>query len=375
MLIAYYFPPYPGVGTFRIVGFHRYLREHGWSTHVVTATPGRCTFDDDGTVTRICETKKSWMAGFLPLRDSSLEWAQANKETIYTIIEKEKPTAVLITGGPFLYFELAYKIKKRFNVPYILDYRDPFTRPIYAIRPIRDTIAGCLERRWASNALAVLIPIEQMRPTLSVPHQVPVHVIENGFNDDLLNDMRDLPSIYRKTTDRVSFVYAGKFTRAYGDPTNLLRVLGSYSMYGIPKSEFVYVGDGMLSVDKAKYPLVEMGYREHIDSLRIIRDCDIGVIISAGGSFEVTTKVYDYIALNKPILCIGAPQDGGTHEVLRRYGNFQMCNNDPDEIAQSIKALLQKKEVYRRELTPNELVKFGRRYQVGELARLLHKLI
>ncbi|MGB9859403.1 MAG: glycosyltransferase [Moorellaceae bacterium] len=380
LLIAYYFPPYQGVGAFRAAGFHRYLREFGWSTHVVTATPRKSELDADESVTYIPEPEGNAMSKLIPLRDNSWMWSSAVKRQLSQIIEREKPEVVLITGGPFLYFELAFWIREEFGIPYILDFRDPFINPIYGRRFIRNAIAKRLERRWVSKAAAILIPIEQMRPYVSVPDYIPVYVIENGFDDTALEKIINLPQpdFIEKRKNGFYLVYAGKFLNGYRDPLNLLRTLKAYEQYNIPKSELVYVGPSSIEIKrilhKEKYPLIEMGPRDYLDTIRLIKVCDIGVVISTGALFEATTKVYDYIALNKPILAIGAPAGGGIQSILHRYGRYEICENREDDIARAIKVLLDKKSFY-PPLTEEKLRQFGRKYQAMKLAEILYQVV
>src|SRR5439155_23296927 len=68
------------------------------------------------------------------------------------------------------------------------------------------------------------------------------------------------------------------------------------------------------------------------DAVRRIAGADVALITQARGSGDATAvaaKVYEYLALGKPVLCIS---DGGaTEALLRRLGADQLCARLDDE--------------------------------------------
>ena len=61
-------------------------------------------------------------------RDSGWAWYKYLEESIYNEIKKKGfPDLIISSGSPFLQFYLCYKLKKKFNIPYFVDYRDPWT--------------------------------------------------------------------------------------------------------------------------------------------------------------------------------------------------------------------------------------------------------
>jgi hypothetical protein len=309
------------------------------------------------------------------INDESGAWADQIKAQLSEVIRTERPDMVLITGGPFLYFKLGPWLHRRFGLPYVIDLRDPFINPRFGARLIRNALARCLEATWYARAKAILIPTEAMRGTVKVPPDIPVHVIENGFDDRAF-----VSGSYRahgSTSEALSLVYAGKFYDN-AHPLQLLRALARHAEFGLPPGQLVHVGqmpEAIAQAARAEHlPLVSEGMKPYVETIATIDRQDIGVILSGGHPFEVTTKIYDYIALSKPILGIGVAPGGGAHAVLQRYGNYQLCENETEAIAISLQRLLAERPSH-PPLSEAVRRSFGRRHQAKELAALLDRLL
>ncbi len=368
LIVAYYFPPYPLVGAFRAAGFHRYLPEFGWETHVVTATTSAGEEPELG-VTRFADDQPRSLPG---IQDPSASWAWRNRKAIAAVITREKPDAVLITGGPFLYFSLGPWIRRKFGLPFVLDFRDPFLNPRHPSRFLRDRVARFLERRWTRSAAAILIPIAPMRGDVQARHPEQIHVVENGFDDHVLTQLPPAGSLPGGPVRTV--VYAGKF-RENASPLPLLQALKELEGQG-EAFRFMHLGVPASELQDAAraqgMPVEERGLLPYLEALRLLRASDIGIVYSEGHPFEATTKVYDYIAVGKPILGIGVHPDGGIHEILKRYGAYRICPNEPRAIASALRDLLAASPSTASG-TPSAA--FGRRYQTKRLAEILEQII
>ncbi|HXH09117.1 MAG TPA: hypothetical protein VNP04_05030 [Alphaproteobacteria bacterium] len=350
-------------------------------THVVTATDGKTDLDEIGPVIRLPNCGAEWKSKWSFLRDASWNWAKHSIGRISDVIEREVPDALLITGGPFLYFEIAHRLNKKLGLPYILDFRDPFVNYLNERRKWRNIIAKILERRWSKRASGILVPIKEMIPYVNLQNGIPVCVVENGYDDLIWHEVAQIDSynfdrefLKRDGTDTV-LVYAGKFHRS---PINLLRALKKWSESTLRRGQLVYIGDQIPEQTvrewKKSFPLVNMGFKEYRTSLEIIKSCDIGVIISSGRVFEATTKIYDYISFGKPVLVIGSAKDGAIKSILRNYGNYVMCEDKEDDIFRGIMSIIDIGKTG-DEIEIAAQHRWGRRYQASKLADFLERIV
>lgn len=150
LIISYFFPPSAKAGAHRAYSMAEFLPQFGWQPIFVAPTKGYYgripRFDNkllelvdkfptyrvpfyypfNNTSKSIIAkgTRKIWEKIFLP--DAKIVWNYSIKKRISAIVETHKPHVIFITGTPFSHFLLAPFLKKKFNLPVILDYRDPW---------------------------------------------------------------------------------------------------------------------------------------------------------------------------------------------------------------------------------------------------------
>lgn len=113
----------------------------------------------------------------------------------------------------------------------------------------------------------------------------------------------------------------------------------------LPQFDFVIRGDGNLPYDVSDIPNLDLieGRKPLAEIERLEQQCDI--LISLSGKSGITHpagKTFYYAAYNKPILHIG---DGVNADYFKKYleefdNRFEHCMNDTDEIASSIKKIV-----------------------------------
>ncbi|MBL1213656.1 MAG: glycosyltransferase [Ignavibacteriae bacterium] len=155
LVIAYYYPPMGLSGVQRTLKFTKYMSEYGWEPTVLTSTKTGY-FAHDYTLLEEVEASKinvvrvgandlnsvlkkfgtikipsEWIrriynriiqSVFIP--DNKKSWAKKAAEKAREILSNENFDAIFVTIPPFSSFVEFAKIKKEFNLPLIVDYRD-----------------------------------------------------------------------------------------------------------------------------------------------------------------------------------------------------------------------------------------------------------
>jgi hypothetical protein len=111
-----------------------------------------------------------------------------------TFISENKVDCILATGDPFVLFHYGKKLSSEFNIPWIADYRDPWSHEF-------ENNGSLFQRKWSRflekkivlNAAAISTVSELLKIKI---HQVTGHpkieVFPNGFDSDAIAKVRDI---------------------------------------------------------------------------------------------------------------------------------------------------------------------------------------
>ena len=373
ILISYYFPPFMGVGGMRSEGFYKYLPEFGWEPYIVTAFQNKETNEQYKNIYRFYDVNKE--DGLCFRRDSGIDWLKMLKRRLPLILKKQRFDAVYISGGPFLHFSIGSWVKKKYKLPVVLDFRDPFANnPNFPKRKIRDFVARKLEKSWTSNSDAVIVVNKYNVDMIERDSNTPVFVIENGFNDDVIAKVKQRQSV-GAPKKFYTIVYAGKFMSAR-NPLSFIQAISILIRENIGL-RFVHIGPQYEPLEQyVKQHDLEgyvdiLGTKSYEDTLKLICDSDCGLLISNQHPFESTTKIYDYIGCHKPIFAIGIAEQGGIADVLKRYGPYLTAENTVDDIVVKLRYLVEKSFTIKK---PPNVNQFGRRESARSLAQVLNAI-
>jgi glycosyltransferase involved in cell wall biosynthesis len=315
--------------------FARHLPELGWDVDVVSARGGDEFASPERARTR---AKVMETAGRLAdpafrlarLRPEALPlssaWAGPGAAQVRRRVRERDYDAVLATAPPF-----AALVAARFGhsgVPLVVELRD-----LWAGNQAFDRGGPILRRleAWVVHEAAAVVAVTpEASDDLRRRHpETRVEEIPNGFEPELLERRR--PTEGPATT----ILHSGTLTKDR-PLAPLLRALQ-------PPLRLVlhgYVAPEIQAEIESSSVEVELvppsGWQ---DAVERIADADVALITQARGAGDetaVAAKVYEYLALGKPVLCLS---DGGaTEALLRRLGVDQLCARLGDQ--NSIEAAL-----------------------------------
>ncbi len=317
LVLATYFPPYGGIGVMRVTKFAKYLKLKGWNPIIVTSSTSYClNYDqsllkdiDDLTIYRLDMGNKCNNIG--------KSFYRYLKKNIGKIIEKENPMCAFITGGPFYLFKIGALLNNKYSVPYVLDFRDPWTMQVKndksiktRLITIRDTINEFFSIFYCSFAITVNQTLTNQYKRKYPIFKKKMYVIGNGYDKD------DFEKIKEKKFDEFTILYSGKFEVSAGfrDPTLFFRALCNVNKKK-NKVKFVHIGNVEQRVveiakkEKAFKYCKFMGYQSYNETISYCKGADLLLIISGKEKSEQTGKVYDYIGCNNNILAITDTQN------------------------------------------------------------------
>ncbi|HTB71014.1 MAG TPA: glycosyltransferase [Solirubrobacteraceae bacterium] len=375
--------------------FARYLPEHGWELDVLSAAAraGAAEFEAGSAravarratamarVGRLSEPVFS-LAGMRPdALPLSILWTPRGARRVRRWIEERRPDLVLASGPPIA-GPLAARIGVPAHVPLVVELRDLWAgSPAFdaggrTLARVEDWLLHGARRVVACTPEAVC-DLRRRHPDLA-PRVVE---IANGFDPQIRSIAQQWqPSPSREARGRaLTLLHSGTLTpaRPIGP---VIRALGDARLAGGVR----LVLHGYLSptsraeVEQAGRcggPPIELhAPAPWADAVRRIAAADAGLITqarAAGDETAVASKVYEYLALGKPVVCVS---DGGaTEALLRRLGAEELCArlDRPETI---VAALLRLREGAVRRPPPERLEAYDRRALASRMAALLEEV-
>jgi glycosyltransferase involved in cell wall biosynthesis len=366
----------------------RHLPDFGWSVDVVSAPalPGEGEYSADPRERRAVERRARVMARVGRLADPafalagvrpdalplSMLWVRPGRTAVRAAIAERNPDVVLATGPPMAGVLAARAALAPDSPPFVVELRD-----LWAGSPAFDRggrVLPALERWMFEPASAVVACTPEAVRDLAARHprlHGRLHEVANGFEPALLA-RRGVP---RTPVERLTLLHSG--TLSVDRPlAPLLRVLAREPyrtrvrlvLHGLVAPAIAdEIAAAPRGADVAVVP--PSGWEEAVD--RVAR-CDVALITQAAGAGDATavaSKVYEYLALGKPVLCLS---DGGaTEALLRRLGADALLARLGDE--GSIAAALDRALAgpLPEPLAPERLAPYDRRALAGRMAKLL----
>jgi hypothetical protein len=328
VLIAYYFSPDKRVGALRPTYWAEEISKHSdIDLDVLTATKT----DHPKAIYIPNKAHSKW--SFL-IKDEGLTWKK-DLHTYFESIDLSVYKFAIITGGPFMHFTLSRYLKKC-GLKIILDYRDPFFNPIFKDKGLKKRIKQAVERIAIKHTDLIISVNQECHAFIGENNNSTIQraVIPNGY------DERKIPNFSIENFTKNTFFCAGKF---YLNPHLFFEVL--------KETNNKIVQAGIQSEEN--HPFYSSNLYEYIGTLNQeelydnISETEIGLVFTTSHPHLSTTKIYDYIGLNKKILVIteGEPHVGALNRELTSYPFYRWVKNNREDIKKAINEL-QEMEVY-----------------------------
>lgn len=447
LVIAYYFPPIAASGSMRPLGFCRYLRDYGWQPRVLTTTPQsvypsinvdsslldqvpnsiqldrvphetpeavllRCLEMSRELRHRMFTSKNKSMVSarlsqavapnpfgtYRRLRKIVLEWALSFPDAqcfwlkravrrLWNIAPTEYPDAVFATAGPWTSLLVGKALAKKFGVPFVADFRDPWTH-----NPNRQQFSAALferhkrlEKEICKWAVKIIANTDEL--TAQFRRDYPgcdgkFITITNGFDDRGWTQAEDSLDIGFVTPADSATIELSHFGTIYGnrDPFPLMLALDSLLEEKRICSDQLRVrliGDWFVENTKCnilaekleKHGLLNRSPTvPHNICLEQMASAQVLLVLQPAYPLQVPGKIYEYIATGRPIVVIGG--EGATASLIDRCRLGQYCCNDTRAIKELLFGIANR-QVEIRSPNPTTTKMFHYRNLTQKLAALL----
>jgi glycosyltransferase involved in cell wall biosynthesis len=392
LFVCYYFPPDSSSGSFRPFFFANHLAEANVEVHVLTAkvedflqdqmldlklyenlhpevSVTRCTvrrplefllrlrdrfIGRDKGESPIAQTKavslwnqiKDLITDLLSTPDRHIGWVPDCVRQGKKIIGVHKPDLIFATGSPWSSLLAGMFLKKATGIPLVLDFRDPWTsNPSFNRRSkLIRWMDEYLERRVVLYADGIIANTQALREDMLTKFPLVsagrITTVTNGFEAymPVLVQPAGKPLTITHTgaiyysRDPAPFLAAVKHLVKIGTiaPADIrLKFVGGIEIAGTNVSN--------LLISEELCEVVKLIPRVPFDEAQLFaQEADILLLLQPEFPLQVPRKLYEYMAIRKPVLCIAEP-DSATGRLVSEHGLGMVCNNTIDEIAASLK--------------------------------------
>jgi len=427
LIITYYWPPGGGAGVQRWLKFVKYLRGEGFEPVIYTPSNPENPVDDESLLKDIptgleviktpiwepydlyksfigrkknekintgflSEKKKNpvmekiavWLRGNLFIPDARKFWIAPSVKFLTSYLSRHPVDAIISTGPPHSMHLIALGIKKNMHIPWLADFRDPWTNIDYykdlMLTPSADRKHHRLEKEVLTTADVVVTIGETMRQEFEKICNRKVEVITNGFDED---DVYTGPVAPDK---KFSLAHIGTLVKSR-NPKMLWQVLGEIA--GEDRSfasdlEIKLVGKVDVSVTESIYEeglekyVSKTDYLDHSRVMRVQQESAVLLLLlndTPNSKGILTGKFFEYLAARRPVLCIG-PVDGDAARIISETGcGVTVDFNDKVRLKEAVAEYYQTFKNGLPVTGENNFDRYSRKRLTNVLAGLLNRMI
>jgi len=418
LIITYYWPPSGGSGVQRWLKFVKYLQDFGITPVVYTVDNPDYAIEDSSLVQEVPKgievlkqpiwepyklanlfnkgkaTKTS--AGFLATKqsvfgklstyvranyfipDARMFWIKPSIQFLEKYLNDNSVDAVITTGPPHSLHKIGLGLKKRLNVNWIADFRDPWTEIDYFHQlPLTNKAIKkhqSQEKEVLTKADVVLVVGPTMRMNY-LKFNKNTHVITNGYDGEISGKSEVLDSKFSIThiglmnEDRNPYslwkvlAELTKVQMGFSDDLEI-KLIGKVDPIVLKEIEILGLTPYVKRIDYLPHSEVQK-YQRTSQVLLLA----VNKVPSAKGI--ITGKIFEYLLAKRPILAIG-PEDGDLSILLKetKAGSCFDFDNPKGQKSEII-------ELYQRYKNETLILKSKHieRYHRKELTRQLAALI
>lgn len=427
LIITYYWPPIGGAGVQRWLKFSKYFRGLGWEPIIYTpSNPDFPIFDqtllkdvpEDLTVLKteitepydiyrkIMRKKKTetvnqgflsegkentalqsamiWIRGNFFIPDARMFWIRPSVKYLSTYLKEHKIDAVISTGPPHSMHLIALGLKEKFGIPWIADFRDPWTQIDFydqlKLSGFADRKHKRLEYTVLTKADKVVTISKSCGEDLEKLGKRKVEVITNGFDAD---DFKFAES--PELLPGFMFHHTGALNKDR-NPLTLWKVLGDLCReHADLKKDLILKFTG--KTDAIVFQsLKEQGleanaqkseYMPHSEVVMAMAQSPVLLLPlnnTPNNKGVLSGKLFEYLAAKRPVFGIGLP-DGDAADILNETGVGIMSGFDDYEgMKKEVMALYAKYKNHQLMVNPASIDQYSRKSCAASYTTLLNEI-
>ena len=433
LIITYYWPPSGGSGVQRWLKMSKYLPEYGWQPVIYTPEDGEFPIEDPslekdvapeaeiikrpiiepytlykkfigikkeekvkagfikekGQKTSWKENLATWVRGNLFIPDARCWWIKPSVRYLKKYLKDHPVDAIISTGPPHSMHLIAMKLKVAMNIPWIADFRDPWTEIEYYddlhLTSRSDRKHHRLEHEVLSKADTIVTVTPNWARNLGRLGNRNVRVIYNGFDTE---DCYSTISQNQIAKGSFSITYIGVLMEVR-NPEKLWQAIGELIKEDLSFGKALKVNLIGQIDDSVRKSIVENGLTNQVNYQTYVPHDQVAAINKNSSILLLTlnpdnkplakglvpAKLFEYLVSGRPIFCIGS-EDGDAAQILKETNAGITIGFDNKEKMKEV--ILDYYQQYKTNGLPDNettsIEKYSRKALAGEYASLLDKI-
>ncbi len=429
LIITYYWPPSGGAGVQRWLKFVKYLREFGWEPVVYTPEnpevpaidhslekdiPEGITVlrtkvwepysaykrfvgrkkDDSIKAGFLSEKKKAgltekiavWIRGNFFIPDARKFWIKPSIKYLTNYLKEHPVDAIVSTGPPHSMHLIALGIKKKLNIPWLADFRDPWTNIDFYDKLMLSDFADKKHKRMELSVLKAADKLVTVSWNWALDFKKlgakKIDVITNGFDPDDFNNIKFNPP------QKFTMVHIGSMNRDRNPHVlwEALNELLTEEPSLLHDLKIVFIGQTDYSVFESieKFGLSEYvektDYKPHDELMNSAANASV-LLLPLNNTPNVKGiipgKIFEYLALKRPVLCIGSNLGDSAKIIKECHAGFVIDFNDKVTMKTCIRDLYERYKSDNLYLDEDDEIinQFSRKNLTKKIAGLLDEMI
>ncbi len=325
-----------------------------------------------------------WIRGNLFIPDARKFWIKPSIRFLLKYLKENPVDAIISTGPPHSMHLIARELKRRLKLPWIADFRDPWTEIDFydqlQLSNRSDQKHKSQEKSVLKEADRVVVIGNHMAERFKDMAGIEAAVIPNGYDEA---DFKKAPA---NSDKGFNLVHVGALNADRNHPIFWKVIAGLIGeepeLTSRLKVRLVGKTDLSVQQDISRYGLVDRveieAYMPHDQIIPLLQSASV-LYLSINNTPNArairTGKIFEYLAAKRPILGIG-PEDGDAAEVIRECKAGEMV--EFEDAAKLKKVLLHCLRLHQKGALKNletNASAYSRKGLTGNLSDLLNEII
>lgn len=430
LIITYYWPPSGGGGVQRWLKFVKYLQRFDWEPIVFTPSNPEMPSEDlsllqeipkgitiiknkiwepyafykkftgrkkeDKIQTAFLTEKKRrfnffedisvWIRGNMFIPDARKFWIKPSVNTLSDFLGLHKIDALVTTGPPHSAHLIGLHLHKKFGIPWLVDFRDPWTNIDFyqdlKLGKRADKLHHQLEHMVLEHANAVTVVSPGMKRGFLEIVKREYEVIPNGFDEE---DMLPKQKVEVDST-RFCLAHIGSLTKTR-NAENLWKVLQELTRENkdiARKLEIKNIGkidfEAVASLKKYGMEpyLTRISYMSHQEVITEQHKASVLLLLvnnTPNARLILTGKLFEYLASRRPIICIGPPDGDAATIIKETHCGAVFDFSETQSLKEEILRLFYDFSTGKKQLPCKGVKQFERKKLTSKMAGVLDKML